>query len=108
MLRFWAQTWHRRGGEMGLANALDAESNRRTRKLCQMGVLLETMTNEDREAFEHAKQQIELQRTQTPVNNQWSTMTCASVWRALKSEGHMISKNSVQKHITDTCICQPQ
>ena len=92
---------------MGLANALDTESNRRTRNLCQMGVLLQTITEEDREAFENAKQQIAVQRQHTTVSNQYSPLTANAVWRALKSEGHIISRDAVQKHIADTCICKP-
>lgn len=92
---------------MGFADALDTELKKGSRRLCQMGALLESLADADREAFQNAKQQIATHRLHTTVSNQYSPLTANAVWRALKSEGHIVSRDAVQKHIGDTCICKP-
>lgn len=91
---------------MGLADALDAEFKRQHDRRCLMGQLLDKMTDADREAFEIAAQEIRTVRLHSTTANQWSPATAASLYRALKSEGYVISTDAVEKHVSQTCVCR--
>jgi ribosomal protein L9 len=91
---------------MGLRDAIDTESNRHGKRLCPIGALIKTMDEEDQQAFEIAKQQIQLNRQDSPSTNQYAAISSNAVWRALKSEGHFVSRDAVNKHIADTCVCR--
>lgn len=92
---------------MALSDAIETQTNKYGTQTCRVGALLETMSADDRQAFENAKQQIQLQRQQNTIgSNQYAPITSNAVWRALKSEGHNLSRDSVQRHIADTCRCK--
>ena len=91
---------------MGLADALNTEFKRQHERRCLMGQLLEKMSNEDREAFEIAAQEIRTTRLHSTTANQWSPATAASLCRALRAEGYVVSNDSVEKHVSQTCVCR--
>ena len=91
---------------MGLADALDSEMSKQGTVKCRLGRVIDTMTDEDRQAFEIARQQVIAARRGTGTPNQHSPITASTIWRALLAEGYKVSRDSVEKHIAESCACR--
>lgn len=91
---------------MGFADALDSEIKKRNTGQCRLAHVLDTMTDEDRQAFYIASEQVVAARQGTSTLNQHSSITASTIWRALLAEGYKVSRDSVEKHIARSCVCQ--
>jgi DNA-binding phage protein len=64
------------------------------------------MTDEDRQAFQIASEQVVAARRGTGTLNQHSAITASTIWRALLAEGYNVSRDAIEKHIAQSCVCR--
>jgi hypothetical protein len=90
---------------MGLAQRIHDEFEATPPSGCTVGRIRATLPDEDREALDYAVRQIRA-TSGTGGRNQYSTMTAAHLFRALRAEGHPVGKDGVQAHAYGRCSCE--
>ena len=91
---------------MALGDALQEElTNSRTR-LCHLGRLIQQMSTDDQHSLSVALDQVRESRRVSTQNNGYSKLTAAAIRRALVAEGYEVSKDTVEKHVAQTCGCE--
>jgi len=91
---------------MGLADSLHYEFDAHKRKRCQLGAIIDGLEESERKVMESAVAQVREYRKGLAWANGHSQLTAAAIRRALVSEGYQISKDSVEKHVAESCMCK--
>lgn len=91
---------------MALGDALQDELTNSRKRRCHLGRLIEQMPTADQDSLSAALDQVRAYRKIATQNNGYSKLTAAAIRRALIAEGYDVSKDTVEKHVAQTCGCE--